>query len=104
MTKFFTLFISLLALNAMAEETTSTPRIDERQQNQEQRIQEGAQSGSLTEVEAKRLEKRQDQIQKMENKAMADGQVSGKEARRIEHRQNQASKQIYKAKHNRRHK
>jgi hypothetical protein len=75
--------------------------VNQRQENQEQRIDEGAKSGALNPNEAKRMEKREQQIQKMENKAMADGTMTGKEFRKIERAQNRTSKAIYRNKHNR---
>ena len=90
--------IGAFALPALAQ-TTSTPRIDQRQQNQERRIEQGEKSGSLTPKEAARLEKGQARVQKMENKATADGKVTKKEAARIEKAQNRQSKKIYKEKH-----
>lgn len=97
-----TLLISALALPALAQ-TTSTPRIDQRQANQQQRIDQGMQSGALTEKEATRLEKGQAHVQNMENKAAADGKVTAKERARIEHAQDQQSKRIYRQKHDRQH-
>lgn len=82
-------------------DTSSTPRIDARQQRQQQRIDHGAASGALTENEAARLQKEQDRIQKAEDKAMADGTVTRKERARIEHRQDRASRHIYRQKHDR---
>jgi len=87
-----------LAVPAYAQ-TQSTPRIDQRQANQEQRIQQGVRSGELTKKEAARLEKGQARVQKMEDKAMADGKVTKKEARRIEHAQDVQSKKIFREKH-----
>ena len=52
---------------------TETPRFDQRQANQEQRIDRATSTGSLTEREAARLEKGQDRLDKMEDKATADG-------------------------------
>jgi len=90
--------ISAFALPALAQ-TTSTPRIDQRQQNQERRIEQGEKSGALNKKEAARLEKGQARVQKMENKAMADGKVTRKEAARIEKAQDRQSRKIYREKH-----
>jgi hypothetical protein len=79
--------------------TTSTPRIDQRQANQQQRIDRGVQSGALTEKEAARLQKGQRRVQRMENKAMADGKMTPRERRRIEHAQDTQSRKIYQEKH-----
>jgi CRISPR/Cas system-associated endoribonuclease Cas2 len=84
---------------AQSTDTKSTPRIDQRQAEQEKRIQQGVKSGQLTDKEAKRLEKDQARIQKMENKAMADGKMTKKEARRIEKAQDRESKKIYREAH-----
>ena len=90
--------IAAFALPALAQ-TQSTPRIDQRQQNQERRIEQGEKSGALNQKEAARLEKGQARVQKMENKATADGKVTKKEARRIEKAQDRQSKKIYREKH-----
>lgn len=95
--------VALVAPLLAAAQTTSTPRIDQRQVNQESRIQQGTQSGSLTQKEAANLEKGQTHVQNMENKAMADGKVTKKEAGRIEHAQDQQSKKIEHQKHDRQH-
>ena len=80
-------------------QTTSTPRIDKRQENQEKRIEQGVKSGALNKKEAARLEKGQDRVQKMEDKAMTDGKVTRKEKARIEHAQDVESKRIARQKH-----
>ena len=89
---------AVIALPAFAQ-TQSTPRIDQRQANQERRIEQGEKSGALTQKEAARLEKGQARVQKMENKAVADGKVTPKERARIEQAQNKQSRKIYKEKH-----
>ena len=96
------IFVGMAAL-AMAypalAQTQSTPRIDQRQANQERRIEQGEKSGALNQREAARLEKGQARVQKMENKAVADGQVTAKERARIEKAQDKQSRRIYKEKH-----
>jgi hypothetical protein len=87
-----------LALPTFAQ-TQSTPRIDKRQDNQEQRIEQGTKSGQLTKKEAARLEKGQARVQKMEDKAAADGKITKKEKARIEKAQDRQSKKIYREKH-----
>ena len=89
---------AVLALPVWAQ-TTSTPRIDKRQQSQEERIDKGEQSGQLNQREADRLEKGQARVQRMEDKAAADGKVTPRERRRIEHAQDQQSRRIYREKH-----
>ena len=92
--------IAAFTLPAFAQ-VQSTPRIDKRQAEQEQRIQQGVKSGQLTPKEAARLEKGQDRIQKKENKAMADGKVTPKERAKIEKAQNRESRKIAREKHDR---
>ncbi|MDQ5941966.1 MAG: hypothetical protein QG572_779 [Pseudomonadota bacterium] len=95
--------VALVAPMLAAAQTTSTPRIDQRQVNQDTRIDQGVQSGSLTQKEATKLDKGQTHVQNMENKAMADGSVNKKEAGRIEHAQDQQSKQVYRQNHDNQH-
>jgi hypothetical protein len=52
----------------MAYAQAETPGIDQRQANQEQRIDQGISSGQLSQHEAGRLEKQQQHIDTMENK------------------------------------
>src|SRR5689334_4777162 len=84
---------------AQATDTTSTKRIDQRQANQQKRIDQGVQSGQLNQKEAARVEKGQAHVQKKEDKAMADGKVTKKERARIEHAQDVQSKKIRREKH-----
>lgn len=92
----------LVATTASAQ-TTSTPRVDQRQAAQDARIQQGVQSGQLTEREAAKLERGQQHVQNMENKATADGTVTRKESSRIEHAQDQQNRKIKREKHDRQH-
>jgi len=84
---------------AQSTDTKSTPRIDQRQANQEKRIEQGVKSGELTTKETAKLEKGQAKVQKMENKAVADGKVTNKEKKHIEHAQDQQSRKIHHEKH-----
>jgi len=95
------MMLAVLPAVALAQSTgtTSTPRIDQRQAEQQKRINQGVQSGQLTTKEAARLEKGQAHVQKMENKATADGKVTKKERARIEHAQDQQSRKIHREKH-----
>lgn len=95
--------ITAAALPALAQ-TTSAPRIDQRQANQDRRIEQGVKSGQLTGKEAARLEKGQAREQKMEAKAAADGKVTKKERARIEHAQDQQSRKIAREKHDKQRK
>ena len=96
------LAISVVTLTAgMAYGQAETPVIDQRQANQEKRIDQGIASGQLTEREAARLDNQQDRIDRMEKKAKADGVVTKKERARIHDAQDRASRNIARQKHDR---
>jgi uncharacterized membrane protein YebE (DUF533 family) len=97
-----TLLVAVLAAFALPVlAQTNTPNIDQRQANQQQRIDQGVKSGQLTGKEAARLEKGQEHVQKVENKAKADGKVTKKERARIQHAENVQGRHIAKQKHDR---
>jgi hypothetical protein len=88
---------------AQASGTSSTARIDQRQANQQKRIDDGVKSGSLTNKEATRLQRGQERVQRMETRAMADGKMTPRERHKIEVAQNQQSRRIYREKHDNQH-
>jgi uncharacterized membrane protein YebE (DUF533 family) len=92
-----------LAFAQATPTTPATPRIDQRQANQERRIEQGVKSGELNGREAARLEKGQAKVRRMEAKAKADGVVTAKERRQITHEQNKQSKRIFHEKHDAQH-
>jgi hypothetical protein len=70
--------------------------------NQQNRIEQGIQSGQLTNKETSHLERGQARVDRAEARAGADGHVSAGEQARIQHRENTQSQQIYRDKHNKR--
>lgn len=78
-----------------------TPGIDQRQANQERRIDQGIASGQLSEREASRLNNQQEHINNLEEKAKSDGVVTKKERARIRHAQDRTSRHIARQKHDR---
>jgi hypothetical protein len=99
-----TLLVAVLAAFALPVlAQTSTPKVDQRQANQQQRIDQGVKSGELTGKEAARLEKGQERVQKMGDKAKADGKVTPKERERLQKAQNVESRKIANQKHDRQH-
>ena len=88
---------------APARNPAATPGVDQRQANQQQRIDQGVKSGELTGKEAARLEKGQERVQKIEDKAKADGKVTPKERERLQKAQNVESRKIANQKHDRQH-
>ena len=76
--------------------------VNERQRNQQKRIGEGVENGSLTPGETARLEKQEAAIHhevKTERKANG-GTLTAKERRQVNRQQNRESARIYRAKHN----
>ena len=82
--------------------STDDPGIQQREQNQQQRIQQGINSGALTPKEAGRLEAQQARITQREERMKADGTLTAAERRKLNREQNRASKNIYRKKHNER--
>jgi len=91
--------LAAAALVLPAAAQTQTPVVDQRQANQDARIQQGVQSGQLTPKETAKLEKGQAKVATMEAKAKADGKVTPKERKKLAKAQNKQSKKIYKEKH-----
>jgi hypothetical protein len=90
---------------AIAQDTTTTtttqPKatINERKDNQQQRIGEGVENGSLTAGEASRLEHKETQLNREERKMKSDGTFTAAERAKIQRQQNHLSSDIYKQKH-----
>jgi uncharacterized protein HemX len=105
MMKFRNLLIALsLAATgaAFAQTTTSaTPRIDQREALQEQRINQGTASGALTTQETTRLNNGQTRVDNMQAKAAADGAVTQRERAHLHHAQNKQNRHIKRQKHDR---
>lgn len=97
---------TILTLPALAQTTeagANTPRIDQRQLNQEQRIDQGVKSGALTSKEAERLEKGQAHVDRMEDRAKADGTVTRQERARLRQAERVQNRHIDDQKHDRQH-
>jgi hypothetical protein len=94
--------LAISAAGAFAQAASApagTPGIDQRQANQEKRIDKGIASGELNKRETRRLEKQQIAVNKVEDKAKADGTVTKAERRRLHKMQDRTSKNIYQQKH-----
>jgi len=101
MTRTVVVIGGVLLAAVMAYGQAETTGIDQRQANQEQRIDQGIASGQLTQREAGRLEQQQQHINTIEDKAKSDGVVTKKERARLHAAQDKASKKIYRHKHDR---
>ena len=83
--------------------STSSQRMEadvQRNINQQNRIEQGVQSGALTNKETAHLERGQAHIDRKEARVGADGHVSAREQARIQHAENKQSNKIYREKHN----
>jgi hypothetical protein len=102
-TSFIAGSLALASIGAFAQTAPAaaptTPRIDQREANQQARIAQGAASGELNARETNRLEKQQAHINNAEAKAKADGTVTRKERKHLKHMENKTSKNIYEQKH-----
>jgi hypothetical protein len=97
--------ISVLALTAgvvfaLPVLAQNTADVVQRDVNQQQRIENGLQSGQLNTKEAAKLEKGEANIDKMQQRALSDGTMTNAEKQRIEAAQNKESQAIARAKSN----
>lgn len=96
---------SLICISALSSATASIAgagEIQERKENQQQRIGQGVKSGQLTAGETANLERKEAGLNH-EERAMrrADGgRLTAGDRRVINHQQNKLSRNIYRDKHN----
>ena len=90
----------LLGASALYAAPTDDPVIQQREQNQQKRIDQGVKSGQLTPGEAGKLERQQAKIQQDESRMKSDGKLTKKERRKLTREQNKASRNISRKKHN----
>lgn len=89
----------MLVAGAASAQTTN--QIMQRNANQQARIEQGVQSGALTNREAAHLERGEARINRAEARALSDGTLSKGERAHITHMQNHESRAIYRQKHDR---
>jgi hypothetical protein len=94
-----TLTIACIGAFAQAAPAPATPRVDQREANQEKRIQQGVASGQLNARETHRLDKQQARVEVAEANTKADGKVTKGERKHLHRMQNRSSKNIYKQMH-----
>ena len=80
---------------------TNDPGIQQRMQNQEQRIDQGVKNGALTPKETGRLEAEQARIKQTESRMKSDGNLTGQERQKLNNMQDRSSNHIYRQKHDR---
>jgi len=92
--------LALLTPFAMAQSPVTAQTTVQRDVNQQQRIENGLQSGKLTTREAGALEREQAKVDKLQAKEMKDGKLSPAERRQLRTAQNKVSHDIETAKNN----
>ena len=94
------LFLAGLGLMSSTAFAQTAVQLDQqRDVNQQERIEQGLKSGALTTREAGRLEAGQQRIDRMEARDLKDGQLSAGEQLRLDKAQSAASADIYRQKH-----
>ncbi|MEM9920786.1 MAG: hypothetical protein AAF990_21990 [Bacteroidota bacterium] len=94
------IILGLFAMTiAFAGQAQTTPKVANRQVNQQERIRSGYKSGALTKKETAKLQAQQAHIQRSKKRAKADGRVTAKERAMLHRKQNRANKNIYRQKH-----
>lgn len=86
--------LAVMASGAMAQQGTI-----QRDVNQQQRIEQGLQSGQLDTREAAKLEREQARVERDQSRAMKDGVLTPAEKARLAREQNRVSRDIYREKH-----
>jgi len=95
--------VLLATAGSAAFAQAATPGVDQRQLNQERRIEQGERTGALTTREANRLEAGQARVERMEERAKSDGTVTRGERARLHQAQGVQSARIARQKHDRQH-
>ena len=105
--------LAAFMLPAVAQESTATTPVDpavkpktgpiqNRKENQQQRIGQGVENGSLTAGETKTIEKQEAGLNKEEKAMRAEdgGKLTAADRAKLNNQQNHLSKEIYRDKHN----
>lgn len=104
--------VAIVAQATSAPTTTPTTTkthhdydINQRKENQQDRIAQGVKSGQLTSGETSHLEKQESAINKEEHnmRAQDNGHLTKQDRKTLHRQQNQESRRIYRDKHNARH-
>jgi hypothetical protein len=88
--------------DASGTNNTNSPTIQQRKENQQDRIANGIQSGQLTAGETKNLETKEAGLNKEEKnmRAADNGKLTSADRTKLNNQQNRLSNQIYQDKHN----
>ncbi|HVT34990.1 MAG TPA: hypothetical protein VHE37_05380 [Nevskiaceae bacterium] len=91
--------IGIASGSAFAQDTRAEADV-QRDANQQQRIEQGLQSGQLTTREAGKLERDETRVDRMEKRDMRNGSISPAEQARLNAAQHKASADIARDRHN----
>jgi hypothetical protein len=91
----------LCAATLLIPMTATTGEVRDRQVNQQQRIFDGVEDGTINQSEYRNLQRRETAIEIDHRRALRDGDLSRPEAQRLDQRQDQLSQSIYRNKHDR---
>jgi hypothetical protein len=92
--------IAMSVLTTAAWAQTPAEQDQQRNVNQQQRIEQGLQSGQLSTKEAGSLERQEKHVDNMEARDLKNGSMSAGEQARLNAAQNKVSRDIYADKHN----
>jgi hypothetical protein len=94
--------LAVLILPAMAQNSNPPATINQRKENQQDRIANGVASGQFTAGETANLEKKESNFNKEEKlmRSEDNGKLTSADRKVLNQQQNQLSKQIYQDKHN----
>ena len=91
----------LCAATLLIPMTASAGEVRDRQINQQQRIFDGVEDGTINQREYRNLQQRETAIELDRRRALRDGNLSRQEFRQLDHRQDRLSQAIYRDKHDR---
>jgi len=90
--------LAVCAAGAFAQ--TGTATTVQRDENQQQRIENGLQNGSITSREGALLERDEAKVDRLQAKSLKNGKLSASERQQLTAAQNKASRDIAAARHN----
>jgi len=96
-----TAVMASLMLPAVAQTSSTPPTINQRKENQQDRIANGIQDGQLTSGETKHLEKKETELNQEEHdmRKLDNGHLTAADRATLNQQQNKLSSDIYKQKH-----
>ena len=101
MKRTFVTFTAAFLMTTALAIAQNKPTINERRENQQDRIAQGVRSGRLSPRETAHLESREARLNReiRNDRREHDGHLTAGERKRINHQQNRLSKSIYRDKH-----